>query len=147
MGKVATAGRREVTEFGPGPVILFDGVCNLCSGIVGFVLRYDGRRRFRFAAMQSRAGQEFLARHNYPLDRYETFLVVSGGRLYEKSDAALLIASRLNWPWPMLTAARAIPRMVRDAFYDLVARNRYTLFGRRQVCLVPGADYRERFLD
>ncbi len=138
---------REIADFGPGPVILFDGVCNLCSRTVGFVLRHDGRRRFRFAAMQSRAGQEFLARHGYPLDRYETFLVVSDGRVYEKSDAALLIAGKLDWPWPVLTAARAIPRTVRDAIYDLVARNRYILFGRRQACLTPDAEYRDRFMD
>ncbi len=138
---------RDVADFGPGPVILFDGVCNLCGWTVGFVLRHDGRRRFRFAAMQSRAGREFLARHGYPLDRYETFLVVSDGRVYEKSDAALLIAGKLDWPWPVLTVARVIPRAIRDAIYDLVARNRYMLFGRRQACLVPDADYRDRFMD
>ena len=147
MGKVAIAERREITEFGPGAVILFDGVCNLCSGMVGFVLRHVGRQRFRFAAMQSRTGQDFLARHGYPLDRNETFLVVSNGHLYDKSDAALLIAGKLDWPWPLLTVARAIPRTVRDAIYDLVARNRYILFGRRPACFVPDTRYRERFLD
>ncbi len=141
---IQTVGR-DVADF--GPVILFDGVCNLCSRTVGFVLRHDGRRRFRFAAMQSRAGREFLARHGYSQDRYETFLVVSDGRCHEKSDAALLIASQLDWPWPVLTAARAIPRTVRDAIYDLVARNRYIIFGRRQACFVPDADYRDRFMD
>jgi predicted DCC family thiol-disulfide oxidoreductase YuxK len=127
-------------------VVLFDGVCNLCSGWVGFVLRRDPQRRFHFAALQSAFGADLLRRHELPADYLGSILLLDGSTLYAKSDAVLRIARRLRWPWPLLGIFSIVPRGLRDVFYDWVARNRYRWFGKRDTCMVPRADDAARFL-
>lgn len=129
-------------------VIVFDGVCNLCSGVVRFVAARDPRGRFRFAARQSAAGQALLARHGLsPAAAEESVLLLAGGRVYARSDAVLRIAAGLSGPWPLLALLRIVPRPLRDAVYAWVARNRYGWFGRRRTCLVPTGALRARFVD
>jgi predicted DCC family thiol-disulfide oxidoreductase YuxK len=131
---------------GGRPVVLFDGVCHLCSGWVRFAIARDPRARLRFAAVQSPLGQGFLARHGLPLDAFESFYIIEDGRVFEKSTGFLRMVRHLRRPWPLLAAGRVIPRPVRDWLYDRIARNRYHLFGRRDTCLVPNADIADRFL-
>ncbi|MFM9842969.1 MAG: thiol-disulfide oxidoreductase DCC family protein [Dongiaceae bacterium] len=131
---------------GGAPVMLFDGVCNLCSGWVHFAITRDPRARLRFAAVQSPLGQEFLARHGLPLDVYDSFYFVEDGVVYEKSAAWFRMVRHLRRPWPWFRAGAIVPRELRDVVYDLVARNRYRWFGRREVCLVPTADIAARFI-
>ena len=127
--------------------MLFDGVCNLCSGWVHFAIARDPAANLRFAAKQSAHGQDFLRRRGLPTDRFETFYLIDGGRVYEKSVGILCMVGYLRWPWPLLKALRIVPRPLRDWLYDCIARNRYRLFGRRQTCLVPTAEIADRFLN
>ncbi|HEX3742820.1 MAG TPA: thiol-disulfide oxidoreductase DCC family protein [Bryobacteraceae bacterium] len=124
-------------------IVLFDGVCNLCNGFVQFVLARDPARRFRFASLQSAAADRLLRDKLPP----ETVVLMEGGRIYLKSTAALRIARGLSFPWPLFYGLMAIPRPVRDAVYDWVARHRYRWFGRREQCLLPTPELRSRFLD
>lgn len=127
-------------------VVLFDGVCNLCTGSVRFLLRRDRQGRFRFAALQSAAGQALLDQLGMAGDTLETIVVIEAGRAWARSDAALLLARRLPWPWPLLAVFVVLPRPLRDALYAFVARRRYRWFGRTESCMVPTPEIAERFL-
>lgn len=128
------------------PVILFDGVCNLCSGSVQFAIARDPKANLRFAAIQSPYGQDFLRRRGLPAGRFETFYLIESGRVLEKSEGFLRMVGYLRSPWPLLKALRIVPRPLRDWLYDRIARNRYRLFGQRQTCLVPTPEIVGRFL-
>jgi len=125
------------------PVILFDGVCNLCTGSVQFVIERDSRKQFRFASLQSPVAERLLGRR----DDLESMVLVQDGKIYRKSTAALLIAKRLDGLWPLLAAFLVIPRFLRDAAYDWIGRRRYRMFGKRDVCWTPRPELAERFLD
>jgi predicted DCC family thiol-disulfide oxidoreductase YuxK len=128
------------------PIMLFDGVCNLCSGSVQFAIARDPAAKLRFAPIQSALGQEFLRRRGLPTEVFETFYVIDNGRVFEKSAAFLRMARYLRWPWPLLRAIWIVPRPLRDWLYDRIARNRYRLFGRRETCLIPTPEIADRFL-
>lgn len=130
----------------PCPIILFDGVCMLCTANARFVLRHDRRGHFRLASEQSEAGRTLCRRFGVDPDNPETMLVIEGGRARRDSDAVLAIAEGLGWPWRTLGALRLVPRGWRDGAYRRVARNRYRLFGRRETCWVPSPEQRERIL-
>jgi predicted DCC family thiol-disulfide oxidoreductase YuxK len=129
------------------PVILFDGVCNLCTGSVRFVIARDSRKQFRFASLQSPVAEQLLGAQGRDGDRLESVVLVVGERTYRKSTAALLIARRLGGLWPLLAALLVIPRPLRDAVYGWIGRRRYRLFGKRDVCWKPQPELAERFLD
>lgn len=128
------------------PVIVFDGVCPLCSANARFILRHDRRRRFRLAAMQSEAGAALYRRFGIDPSDPETMILVDGGRALRDSDAVLAIWSGLGWPWRAAAIARIVPAALRDPVYRWVARNRYRLFGRRETCWLPGPELADRFL-
>ena len=131
-------------------LILFDGVCNLCNGFVQFVIEHDPAGRFRFAALQSVAGQAVLAAHGLDANAVATepdsVLLELDGQLYSHSDAVLRIARELGGPWRLLLAGYVLPRAWRDAAYRLVARNRYRWFGRQESCWLPTPELKARFL-
>ena len=129
------------------PIVLFDGVCNLCSGAVQFIIRRDPAGRFRFASLQSPLGEELLARFGIDRGVTDSVILVEGDRWYKESDAALRIARGLGGPWKALGIFRLIPRPLRDAAYRLIARNRYRWFGKRETCWLPTPELRGRFLD
>jgi predicted DCC family thiol-disulfide oxidoreductase YuxK len=126
-----------------GPIILFDGVCNLCTGSVRFVIARDSRRRFRFASLQSAAAERLLGRR----EDLESVVLVEGRNIYRKSTAALRIARRLDGLWPLLSILLVIPRPLRDAVYDWIGARRYRWFGRTEACWTPTPELAERFLD
>lgn len=128
------------------PVVLFDGVCNLCTGTVQFVIERDPEGTFRFAPLQSAVGTELLAEHGLSTDHMSSFVLLADGEVYTKSGAAIRIARRLGLPYSLLTPFLAVPKPIRDAVYDLVATHRYRIFGKRESCMVPTDDVRERFL-
>jgi predicted DCC family thiol-disulfide oxidoreductase YuxK len=132
-----------------GPLLLFDGVCNLCNGFVTFVIDRDPAAVFRFASLQSEAGRAALRAHGrtVPSGDPETILLIEDGRVYERSTAALRVARRLRGSCKLLYALRIVPRALRDAVYGWVARHRYGWFGRRDSCRVPTPALRARFLD
>jgi len=127
-------------------VVLFDGVCNLCNGLVAFLIPRDPGGRLRFAALQSDAGQELLTRHGLPTEGFDSFVLVERGQLYTKSDAAIRVAELLGWPYRAARIGRVLPRGLRDFLYDIVATNRYEWFGRKDQCMVPDEDVSDRFL-
>ena len=129
------------------PLIVFDGLCLLCSANARFVLRHDRERRFRLTTAQGPVGADLYRRFGLATDDYETMIVIDEeGRLLTESDGAIAIFTRLGWPWRAAAAARIVPKRVRDALYRLVARNRYRLFGRRETCWVPSASDLDRIL-
>ncbi len=131
----------------PTPLVLYDGLCRLCAGTVLFVITRDRRARVHFASMQSAVGQRLLARFGLPGDDLKTFVLVEASGHFTRSTAALRTARYLDGPWPWLYALIIVPRPIRDALYDWVARNRYRWFGRREACLTSDPRFRDRFLD
>lgn len=129
------------------PVVLFDGVCNLCTGAVQFIIERDPTGVFRFASLQSEAGQELLARFDLPTDDFDSFVLVEGNDYYTKSSAALRVAKRLGGAYALLYPFRFVPRVIRDGVYDLVADHRYQVFGRKEQCMMPTPELESRFLD
>jgi predicted DCC family thiol-disulfide oxidoreductase YuxK len=129
-----------------GPVVLFDGVCNLCNRLVAFLIPRDPEGRLRFAPLQSEAGQQLLTRHGLPTEGFDSFVLVEGDRAYTKSDAAIRVAELLGWPYRLARVARLLPTGLRDSLYDVVADNRYDWFGHRDRCMVPDDGVGDRFL-
>jgi len=129
------------------PVILFDGVCNLCNAAVRTVVRHDDAGVYRLAPLGSPVGQELLRRHGLPTDGFDSVVLVEDGAAYTRSTAALRVCRRLGRPWSLLGPLLAVPAPLRDPFYDLVARTRYRLFGRTDGCQVPPPAVRERFAE
>jgi len=129
-----------------GAVIVFDGVCLLCSRSVRFVLRHDRAGRFRFATQQGATGQMLLRRHGLDPADPPSFLLIEDGRGHVDSDALLRVLSGLGGVWRLGALLRVIPRPLRDAAYRYVARNRLRWFGRAEQCLLPTPETRARFL-
>lgn len=128
------------------PVILFDGVCNLCNSVVKLVIRQDTDGRLKLAPLQSTAAQKLLALHRLPQKDFETFLLLQNGQVYQKSAAALKVAKYFKWYWQWLQLLWILPAPLRDAVYTFIARNRYRWFGKKETCMIPTENTRKRFL-
>lgn len=129
------------------PVIYFDGVCNLCSGAVQFILKHDKKEIFKFASLQGDAGQKMLADHNFPTDHFKTFILEKDGRIFTRSSAALRIARQLGGVWSLLYGFTIIPAFIRDAIYNFISDHRYKWFGKKDECWLPGPEWNQRFLN
>lgn len=129
------------------PVLLFDGVCNLCNRYVRFVADRDPAGTISFASLQSTAAEELLARHGVPAGYGESIVVVDQSGIYFKSDAVIRVAHHLGGAYGLVRGLRIVPKSIRDRVYDVVATHRYRLFGRRDRCSVPDDDFRSRFFD
>jgi predicted DCC family thiol-disulfide oxidoreductase YuxK len=128
------------------PLIVFDGVCVLCSGFVRMVVRLDRQSRFRFATAQSPFGEALFKKHGLRTDSYETNLVLIDGVAFTRLENFVAVMSELGWPWRAMKALLLLPRPLRDWLYDRIAKNRYALFGRKDSCDIPSPELRERFL-
>ena len=128
------------------PVLLFDGVCNLCNASVQWVLLHDRNGVFRFAALQSETGQALLRQWNRSTDDFDSVVLVDGERLLLHSDVPLEIVRRLGGWWQLLYVFKIIPRPLRDAVYGWIARNRYRWLGKRDACMLPHAEWKGRFV-
>jgi predicted DCC family thiol-disulfide oxidoreductase YuxK len=129
------------------PVLLFDGVCNMCNHIVIFIIKHDPKATFRFASLQSQAGVGMLQQHGLPASDMNTVILIGGSHYYTKSTAALHVFKRLGGLWPLLYVFIVIPKPIRDIIYAWVARNRYKWFGKKDQCMIPTPELEERFLD
>jgi predicted DCC family thiol-disulfide oxidoreductase YuxK len=129
------------------PVILFDGVCNLCNSSVLFIIKRDPNSRFYFAALQSEFGYAQLKKFDWPGTEMNSVLLIKDNQLYQKSNAALEIARHLNGLWPVLYIFKIIPSFVRDGLYTWVANNRYRWFGKKEACMIPTPELKSRFMD
>lgn len=128
------------------PIILFDGVCNLCNASVNFIIDRDPQAIFRLAALQSDAGQRLLRQHDLLTTHHDSIVLLENDRIYTESAAALCIARRLTWPWSWFYAFIIVPRWLRDPLYRWIARNRYRWFGQRTSCRMPTPELKTRFL-
>lgn len=129
------------------PVIVFDGVCVLCSGWIGFLLRHDREQRYRFAAMQTAAGRALLQVHGLDADDPMSFLLLDEEGARTDSDAVIAVLTGLGGLWRAACGFRLLPRALRDPAYRWLARNRYRWFGKKEACYLPTAEHRDRFLD
>jgi predicted DCC family thiol-disulfide oxidoreductase YuxK len=127
-------------------VVLIDGVCHLCQGLVRFIIPRDPKARIRFAPLQSEIGSGLLRSNGLDSGQLSTVVLVENGTAFTESAAVLRIARKLRLPWPVLYLFILVPRPIRDALYRYVARNRYRWFGREEQCLMPTPDIKRRFL-
>ncbi|MEI6408881.1 MAG: thiol-disulfide oxidoreductase DCC family protein [Bacteroidota bacterium] len=128
------------------PILLFDGVCNLCNASVQWVLLRDRKGVFRFAAQQSETGQAKLQQFGLSPEAYDTVVLIDGDRLYTRSDAALEVLNRLGGMYRLAIVFKIIPRFIRNAVYNWVARNRYRWFGKQEQCMLPRPEWKARFI-
>src|SRR5687767_934224 len=129
------------------PIILFDGICNFCNAMVNFIIRQDSRKIFRFATLQSQAGQALLSRHQIDWKANDSFVVIENDKAYQKSTASLRLYNKLSWYWKWTQLFWIFPKFFRDAVYNFIAKNRYKWFGKKEKCMIPEAGVKERFLD
>ena len=129
------------------PVILFDGVCNLCNGSVLFIIKRDVQLKLKFASLQSEYGAEQMKRFNLPPSALNSVLLIKNGQLFQKSNAALEIARMLDGMWPGMYAFKIVPIFIRDFVYDWIAKNRYRWFGKKDECMIPTPQMKARFVN
>ncbi|HTJ52492.1 MAG TPA: DCC1-like thiol-disulfide oxidoreductase family protein [Cyclobacteriaceae bacterium] len=129
-------------------IVLFDGVCNLCQGAVQFIIKRDPKARFKFASLQSGFGQAIISRNELSTSTSgQTIILIRNDKCFERSRAVLEIARYLSGGWPLLYVFIVIPRFLRDPVYNLIARNRYRLFGKQESCMLPDPDIISRFIE
>lgn len=128
-------------------IILFDGLCNLCNSSVKFVIKNDQQAKFKFASLQSKQGQRILKNLDLINNTPETFVYIKNNAIYIKSTAALKVMKELGWPCRLFYILILIPTPVRDFVYDVIARMRYRIFGKKESCMIPQFEYQNRFID
>lgn len=131
----------------PLSIVLFDGVCNLCNRSVQFIVRHDRKKKFKFASLQGKTGQALLQQHGIDQNEPNSFVLLENNKVYTRSTAVLRLLKILGGGWSLLYIFIIIPAFIRDAVYNWLARNRYKWFGKRDSCMLPGPDIKERFLD
>ncbi|MEO6540937.1 MAG: thiol-disulfide oxidoreductase DCC family protein [Ferruginibacter sp.] len=129
------------------PLILFDGVCNFCNSAVNFVIHRNTKANILFAPMQSAAGQKLLEQYNLPADDMGSFVFIENGIAYKRSTAGLRVCRYLRGLWPLCYGLIIVPKFIRDAIYNWIAKNRYKWFGVRQECMIPTPEVKARFLN
>jgi predicted DCC family thiol-disulfide oxidoreductase YuxK len=127
-------------------IILFDGVCNFCNFWVNFVIKKDKKDLFRFAILQSEKAKDLTSRLNIDISNFDSFVLIVGEKFYIKSTAALMVCKELNSILKILFPLIVLPKIIRDPFYDIIAKNRYKLFGKRNICRTPIEAEKEKFL-
>lgn len=119
------------------PVILFDGVCNLCNSSVLFIIKHDPKKQFRFASLQGDYGQQVLKRFQLPSNTLNSFILLKDDQIFTHSTGALKVAKELSGAWPLLYVFIILPAFIRNAVYQFIANNRYNWFGKKESCMVP----------
>jgi len=126
-------------------IIVFDGVCNLCTWSVRFIIKHDKNAYFHFVSQESDVGKTLLKKH--ALSQIDSIVLVQNTKVYTHSTAALEIVKHLDAYWKYLYILRFVPLSVRDFFYKQIAKYRYSIFGRKEYCMIPTKEVKERFLD
>jgi predicted DCC family thiol-disulfide oxidoreductase YuxK len=129
------------------PVILFDGICNFCNRMLHFIIRNDRKDIFRFATLQSGSGRALLKKYNINWQENDSVVLIENGKAYQHSAATLRIYKKFPWYWKWTQLGWIFPRFIRDAVYNLIAKNRYKWFGKKEECMVPTPELRKKFLD
>lgn len=128
-------------------VILFDGVCNLCNGSVVFIIKRDHKDVFRFAAIQSEIGQKLIEKYQIDISKVDSILLLDSNSYDVKSTAALKIARQLKGGYPLLYGFIILPAFFRNWVYDIIARYRYNWFGKKESCMIPTPELKEKFIE
>lgn len=128
------------------PIILFDGVCNFCNGAINFIIKQDKKRIFRFAPLQSEIGQQLLSKYSLSAEKLDSFVLIDNGKAYQKTSAAIQLYPKLGGGWKMMKGLWIVPQFIRDFFYDVIAKNRYRWFGKKEACMIPSPEIRSLFL-
>ena len=128
------------------PIVLFDGVCNFCNGIVNFLISQDKKKVLRFSAMQSEMGKKILTEYGFEPGYTKSFVFIKDGIAFKKSTAALKVYNQLPWYWKWTQIFWIVPAFIRDAVYEFISDNRYKWFGKKSQCMIPSPDVRNRFL-
>lgn len=128
------------------PTLLFDGVCNLCNRVVIFIIRKDKKAKIKFAPLQSPAGEFYLKKHNLSIDVIDSIVYMKEDRLLLKSSAVLHLFKDLGDGWSLIYGLIIMPKFLRDYLYDIIARRRYSIFGKTEKCMVPSPDLADRFI-
>lgn len=126
--------------------VLFDGVCNFCNASINFVIDRDKKGVFKFAALQSDIGQEILKKYGLKQTNFDSIILEKEGKIYQKSDAALEIVRNMDGLWKVFYIFKIIPSFLRNPVYNLIAKNRYRIFGRTDACRIPTPELKARFL-
>lgn len=129
------------------PLVIFDGVCNLCEASVNFIIRHDPDGVFRFVPSQTPLGEALQQQYGLNTSSLDTVVLVRDGEAFTESEAAAQIAREFGGPWRLLGWVRFVPRPLRDWVYRRIAANRYAWFGRKDVCMLPTPEIRSRFLE
>ncbi|NOT75608.1 MAG: thiol-disulfide oxidoreductase DCC family protein [Cyclobacteriaceae bacterium] len=127
-------------------IVLFDGVCNLCNGFVNFLILRDTENKLKFGSLQSEAGQALLKKYNYSEKSLSTVVLIENNQLYSQSTAVLRILRRLNGAYSLMYVFMILPRFLRDFFYQLISKNRYMLFGKKDECMLPTPALKAKFI-
>ncbi|MBP6661393.1 MAG: thiol-disulfide oxidoreductase DCC family protein [Chitinophagales bacterium] len=127
-------------------VVLFDGVCNFCDSSVQFIIKHDKSNSLKFASLQSEFGQNLLKQFNHTT-ALESVVFFENNQIYTKSTAAFHIANYFGGFWKVLSYLRFFPTFITDFFYDIVAKNRYKWFGKKDSCMIPTPEIRNRFIE
>ena len=131
----------------PHPIIFFDGVCNLCTGSVQFIIKHDPKHYFRFASLQSEIGQQLLKENNLPTEGFGSFILFENGKIFTQSTAALRVTKKLTGLWPGLSAFLIVPPFIRNGVYNWIAKNRYKWFRKKEACWIPTPELNGLFLN
>ncbi len=129
------------------PIILFDGVCNLCNHSVQTIIKYDRKNLFTFASLQSNFGQQLLEKNNLNTQLLSSIILYQNNEIYTKSTAVLAIANQIGFPFSLAYSFIIVPTFIRDAAYNFIAKNRYKWFGKQETCWLPTQELRNKFLD
>lgn len=127
------------------PIILFDGICNLCNGTVDFLLKKDRKKQFKFASLQSNAGQLLIQKFHIS-NETDSVIFIKSNKVYTESDAIIEIFDMLNYPWKLGIIVKIFPKKIRDGFYRIISNNRYHWFGKREKCRIPRLAEKEFFI-
>ena len=127
------------------PLVLFDGICNYCNSWVNFIIRHDPKKKFRFSALQSDAGKKILKQYKIS-EKEESVILIYNEKVYMKSTAGLHVLYHLGGFYALAFALVIFPEYIRDFYYDIIARNRYKWWGKRNECMIPSEDVKELFL-
>ena len=129
-------------------IILFDGICNLCNSSINFIIKHDHKDRFRFASLQSDIGKKLLAERGIDQHTIDSIILIAPQKAYYiKSTAVLQIAKQLSGIYPILSIFLILPEFIRNTIYDMIAKNRYKWFGRKDQCMIPTPKLRSLFID
>ena len=129
------------------PLILFDGVCNLCNASVQFIIKHDVENKFLFASLQSETGQNVLKHFGLDTSEFKTLILLQNKEIYIKSTGALRVIKQLNGLLKFLYIFIVIPSPIRDFFYTFIANNRYRFFGKQEYCMIPSSELKAKFLN